>query len=74
MFMRANVEKLDMLMWITQSLSLMLIGVQSALKEAYITQGVAVSQTFQILYKHEDLLLADVFGFTVQMLIDSNKV
>lgn len=39
-----------------------------------VVHGIAVSQTFQVLYKNEDLLLNDAFDFTVQMLLDCNKV
>lgn len=34
----------------------------------------AVSKTFQILYKNEEVILADPFIFRLNMLVDSNKV
>lgn len=34
----------------------------------------AVSKTFQILYKNEEVTLADPFIFRLNMLVDSNKV
>lgn len=34
----------------------------------------AVSKTFQILYKNEEIVLSDSFIFRLNMLVDSNKV
>ena len=34
----------------------------------------AVSQTFQILYRNEEVVLEDVFNFKVHVVIDANKV
>ena len=34
----------------------------------------AVTRTFQILYKNEDVTLNDAFVFTLHMLVDSTKV
>ncbi|XP_067938421.1 protein FAM135A-like isoform X2 [Watersipora subatra] len=44
------------------------------MRAATVLQGVAVSRTFQVLYKNEDQLLNDSFNFTVQMLLDSHKL
>jgi hypothetical protein len=35
---------------------------------------VAVSKTFQILYRNEEVLLADVFHFRVHLVLDSAKI
>ena len=34
----------------------------------------AITRTFQILYKNEDVTLNDAFVFTLNMLVDSTKV
>ena len=41
---------------------------------ASVINGVAVSKTFQILYRNEDVTINDVIIFKVQMLVDANKV
>jgi len=44
-------------------------------KSSYVLGGtVAVSKTFQILYRKEDVELYDVFTFKVYMMVDINKV
>lgn len=64
----------DLNQYHTVFVSVALGTLSSSVRAATISQGVAVSQTFQVLYKNEDLLLNDAFTFTVQMLLDSNKV
>ncbi|XP_033112421.1 protein FAM135A-like [Anneissia japonica] len=39
-----------------------------------IYENVAVSKTFQILYKNEEVMLKDVAVFKVYLLVDSNKI
>jgi hypothetical protein len=39
-----------------------------------IVNGVAVSKTFQILYRNEEVLLGDVFRFRVHLVLDSAKI
>lgn len=41
---------------------------------ASIINGVAVSKTFQILYRNEDVLVNDVILFRIHILVDSSKV
>lgn len=41
---------------------------------ASIVNGVAVSKTFQILYRNEDVSVNDIVLFKVHMLVDSQKV
>lgn len=41
---------------------------------ASLINGIAVSKTFQIMYKSEDVLLNDLIYFKVQMLVDSNRL
>ena len=41
---------------------------------ASIINGVAVSKTFQILYRNEDVSINDVILFKVHMLVDSHRV
>ena len=40
---------------------------------ASVINGVAVSKTFQILYRNEDVTINDVVIFKVQMLVDAYK-
>jgi hypothetical protein len=39
-----------------------------------IINGVAVSKTFQILYRNEEVLLGDVVHFRVHIVLDSAKI
>ena len=41
---------------------------------ASVMNGVAVSKTFQILYRNEDVSVNDVVVFKVYMLVDSQRV
>ncbi|CAH1773500.1 unnamed protein product [Owenia fusiformis] len=41
---------------------------------ACIINGVAVSKTFQILYRNEDVTVNDVIMFKVHMLVDANEI
>ena len=41
---------------------------------ASVMNGVAVSKTFQILYRNEDVSVDDIILFKVQMLVDTQKV
>jgi hypothetical protein len=41
---------------------------------ACIMNGVAVSKTFEILYRNEDVIVNDIITFRVHMLVDSQKV
>ncbi|XP_064624581.1 protein FAM135A-like isoform X2 [Lineus longissimus] len=41
---------------------------------ACIMNGVAVSKTFEILYRNEDVIVNDIVTFRVHMLVDSQKI
>ena len=41
---------------------------------ASVINGVAVSKTFQILYRNEDVAVNDVVFFKVHTLVEANKV
>ncbi|XP_043242466.1 protein FAM135A-like [Amphibalanus amphitrite] len=46
----------------------------TAVAAARTDQQRAVSQTFQILYRNEEVVLEDVFSFKVHLVIDANKL
>ncbi len=49
-------------------------SVTNILHPACVVNGSFISQTFQILYRNEDVHLSDMAQFRLQVLVDSHKV
>ena len=52
----------------------MLTGTSQAAASASIVNNVAISRTFQILYRNEDLNINDAILYRIHTLVDSSRV